>query len=574
MMGRVGGQVSGETLLPVQRELSALFRDALERAVGAGELALELGQLPEPVVERPRLAEHGDWATNVALTLAKPARSAPRAVAEALVRHVDTPEWVEGIEIAGPGFVNVRLAHRWFERLLRDIVAEGDRFGVTDVGKGRKVQVEFISANPTGPLHVGNARWAAVGDALANLLSATGWTVEREYYVNDAGSQADTLGASVEAAWLALAGEPAAPPEDGYRGAYIDALAAELHPARTAELLAMPAEARRAAITEFALERVLAMIRASLDRFGVHYDVWFSERGLHDSGEIERTIEDLRAHGTAYDADGAVWLRTSDYGDDKDRPLIRSNGTPTYFAADAAYWHDVRSRGFDKKIFLLGADHHGYVGRLRAIVRASGDPDDAAEIIIGQLVNLLRDGEPVRMSKRAGTTVDFDELIDEVGTDAARYTMLRTSVDAPMDFDIEAVKRQSLDNPVHYVRYAHARIRNIEREAAARGFEPVPLAGADLGRLTHPMERSLLRALAGYQEAVQVAAVLRAPYRLTRYAEDLAGAFHRFYDKCHVLSLVPDDPGLANARWWLCQATRQVLANTLGLMGVSAPDRM
>jgi arginyl-tRNA synthetase len=566
--------VSGESLLPVQRELSALFRDALERAVDVGDLALERGQLPEPVVERPRLAEHGDWATNVALTLAKPAKAAPRAIAEAMVAHITAPDWVVGVEIAGPGFVNVRLAHNWFERLLRDIVGEGARFGTTDTGKGRKVQVEFISANPTGPLHVGNARWAAVGDALANLFAATGWTVEREYYVNDAGTQADVLGASVEAAWLTRAGRPATPPEDGYKGAYIDALAGELHPARTEELLALDPPARRAAITSFALDRVLATIRASLDRFGVHYDTWFSEQSLHDSGEIQRTVEELRARGVAYEADGAVWLRTKDYGDDKDRPLIRSNGAPTYFAADVAYWHDVRGRGFDKKIFLLGADHHGYIGRLRAIIRASGDPDDAAEFIIGQLVNLLRDGEPVRMSKRAGTTVDFDELIDEVGIDAARYTMLRTSVDGQMDFDIEAVKRQSLDNPVHYVRYAHARIRNIEREAAVRGFAPAPLDAADLGRLTHPMELALLRALAEDQEAVQVAAALRAPYRLTRYAEDLAGAFHRFYDKCHVLAVLPDDPDLANARWWLCQATRQVLVNTLGLMGVSAPDRM
>jgi arginyl-tRNA synthetase len=563
--------VSGETLLPVQRELSVLFREALERAVEAGDLALERGQLPEPALERPRLAEHGDWATNVALTLAKPAKAAPRAVAEAMIRHLATPDWVEGVEVAGPGFVNVRLAHGWFERLLREIVAEGDRFGTTDLGKGRKVQVEFISANPTGPLHVGNARWAAVGDALANLLAATGWAVEREYYVNDAGSQAATLGASVEAAWLALAGQPATPPEDGYKGAYIGDLAAQLHPARTQELLAMTTEERRAAITEFAVGRVVEGIRASLDRFGVAYDVWFSERQLHDSGEIERTVEELRARGAAYEADGALWLRTSEYGDDKDRPLIRSNGAPTYFAADVAYWHDVRGRGFEKKIYLLGADHHGYVGRLRAIVRASGDPDDAAEFIIGQLVNLLRDGEPVRMSKRAGTAIDFDELVDEVGTDAARYTMLRTGVDTPMDFDIETVKRQTLDNPVHYVRMAHARIRQIEREAALRGFVPVPLASADLGLLRHPMEEALLRALAGYQEAVQVAAELRAPYRLTRYAEDLAGALHRFYDKCRVLI---DDADLASARWWLIQATRQVLANTLGLMGVTAPDRM
>jgi arginyl-tRNA synthetase len=562
--------VTGQ-LLPVQRELSAVFRAALERAVARGALGLDPAAIVAPQVERPRLAEHGDWATNVALVLAKAAAAPPRTVAQAMVANLEAPDWIEQVEVAGPGFVNVRLAQRWFAELVRRIAREGRDFGRGDLGAGHKLQVEFISANPTGPLHVGNARWAAVGDALANLLALAGYQVEREYYVNDAGSQMDLLGASVEAAYLALLGEDVTPPADGYRGEYIAELAKALDSEQGAALAGMDPAERRRRITEWAAARMLAAIRRTLERFGVRFDVWFSERQLHASGAIQDTVEELRRRGVVADRDGAVWLLTSRFGDDKDRPLIRSNGAPTYFGADAAYFRDKRRRGFERVIYLWGADHHGYVPRMRAIIRALGYGDAAAEFIIGQLVTLVRAGEPVRMSKRAGEYVTFDDLIDEVGVDAARYTFLRSSVDAPMVFDLEAVTRQSLDNPVYYVQYAHARIASVVRQARGQGFQATPLDQADLGLLAHPLEAALLRQLAAFEELVVVAAEQRAPHRLSRYAEDLAAGFHRFYGECRVLS---DDQALSSARWWLCLATRQVLANVLGLMGVTAPEQM
>ena len=560
-----------EGLLPVQRELAELFRAALRRAAAAGALALDPDAVPAPTLERPRLAEHGDWATNVALVLAKAAKAPPRTVAEAMVSHLEPPDWVAGVEVAGPGFVNVRLARRWFEGLVRRIVPAGPAFGTIDLGGGERVNVEFISANPTGPLHVGNARLAPMGDALANLLAATGHKVEREYYLNDAGSQIDLLGASVEAAYLRLLGRPAEPPADGYQGGYVVELAEALRSEEGERLADLPAGERRTRITGWSYRRMLAEIKQTLARLGVELDVWFSERTLHESGAIADTVEELRQRGLVEDRDGATWLRTSQFGDDKDRPLIRSNGAPTYFGADAAYYRDKRRRGFDRLVFLWGADHHGYIPRLRAVARAFGDPDDTTEFIIGQLVSLVRAGEPVRMSKRAGDIVTVDELLDEVGKDAFRYTMLRYSVDAPIEFDIEAVTRQSMDNPVYYVQYAHARIASVIRQAAEVGFVAAPLEEADLGLLEHPMEAALLRQLAAYEELVVVASRQRAPHRLTRYAEDLAAAFHRFYGDCRVLS---DDQRLSSARWWLCQATRQVLANTLAMIGVGAPERM
>jgi arginyl-tRNA synthetase len=558
-------------VLPVQRDLAGLLRAALERAASSGALALDPAAIGEPALERPRLPEHGDWATNVALTLAKAAKAPPRAVAEAMVAHLELPDWVAGVEVAGPGFVNVRLDQRWFAGLVRRILAEGEAFGTIDLGHGEAVNVEFISANPTGPLHVGNARLAPMGDALANLLTATGHKVEREYYFNDAGRQIDLLGASVEAAYLRLLGRPAEAPEDGYKGAYVTDMAAELREERGEAPAGLDPDARRAAITDWSFRRMLAGIRQTLARLGVEFDVWFSERTLHETGAIAGTVEDLRERGVVEERDGAVWLRTTQFGDDKDRPLIRSNGQPTYFGADAAYYRDKRRRGFDKLIFLWGADHHGYVPRMRAIVRAFGDPDDTAEFIISQLVRLVRGGQPAKMSKRAGDFATVDDLIDEVGKDAFRYTMLRYSVDAPIEFDVEAVTRQSMDNPVYYVQYAHARISSVIRQAREVGFTALPAEEADLGLLDHPMEAILVRRLAAYEELVVLAAAQRAPHRLTRYAEDLAAAFHRFYGECRVLT---DDHALSSARWWLVNATRQVLANTLGLIGVDAPERM
>jgi arginyl-tRNA synthetase len=557
--------------LSVQRDLAGLFRAALERAAASGAIALDPAAIPEPALERPRLPEHGDWATNVALTLAKAAKAPPRAVAEAMVAHLELPDWVAGVEVAGPGFVNVRLDQRWFAGLVRRIVAEGESFGTIDLGHGEAVNVEFISANPTGPLHVGNARLAPMGDALANLLAATGHKVEREYYFNDAGSQIDLLGTSVEAAYLGLLGRPAEPPEDGYKGAYVADMARDLLAERGEALAGLDPADRRAAVTDWSFRRMLAGIRQTLARLGVEFDVWFSERTLHETGAIAQTVEDLRERGVVEERDGAVWLRTTQFGDDKDRPLIRSNGQPTYFGADAAYYRDKRRRGFDKLIFLWGADHHGYVPRVRAVVRAFGDPDDTAEFIISQLVSLVRAGQPARMSKRAGDIATVDDLIDEVGKDPFRYTMLRYSVDAPIEFDVEAVTRQSMDNPVYYVQYAHARISSVLRQGREIGFTALPIEETDLGLLVHPMEAALLRRLAAYEELVVLAAAQRAPHRLTRYAEDLAAAFHRFYGECRVLT---DDQALSSARWWLVNATRQVLANTLGLIGIDAPERM
>jgi arginyl-tRNA synthetase len=558
-------------VLPVQRDLAGLFKAALVRAVSSGALALDPDAIPEPSLERPRLPEHGDWATNVALALARAAKAPPRTVAEAMVAHLELPEWVAGVEVAGPGFVNVRLDQRWFAGLVRRVQAEGTSFGTVDIGGGERVNVEFISANPTGPLHVGNARLAPAGDALANLLAATGHKVEREYYFNDAGNQIDLLGASVEAAYLALLGRPAEPPSDGYKGAYVADLARELQAEQGETLGDLDPEQRRARITEWSFRRMLAAIKQTLGRLGVEFDVWFSERTLHETGAIAETVTDLRKRGVVEDRDGAVWLRTTLFGDDKDRPLIRSNGAPTYFGADAAYYRDKRRRGFDRLIFLWGADHHGYVPRMRAVVRAFGDPDEAAEFLISQMVRLVRGGEPAKMSKRAGDIVTVDDLIDEVGKDAARYTMLRFSVDTPMEFDIEAVTRQSMDNPVFYVQYAFARSSSVIRQGDETGFKAVPVEQADLSLLDHPMEAALLRRLAAFEELVMVAATQRAPHRLTRYAEELAGAFHRFYAECRVLT---DDHALSSARWWLLLATRQVLANTLALIGVDAPERM
>ena len=557
--------------LAVQRDLAAVLRGALRRAAAAGAIALDPDQVPEPALERPRLAEHGDWASNVALTLARAAKAPPRAVAEAMVAHLEAPDWVASVAVAGPGFVNVRLASGWFAALVRRILAEGDAFGRQRLGDGERVDVEFVSANPTGPLHVGNARGAALGDTLASLLEATGHEVTREYYFNDAGAQIELLGASVDAAYLALTGQPAARPPDGYRGAYVDELAEALLAERGDALATLPPAERLPLVTDWAVRRMLAEIRRTVERFGVHFDVWSSEQRLQARGEIDAAVAALRERGMVADRDGAVWLRAADLGDDKDRPLLRSTGAPTYFGKDAAYYLDKRRRGFDRLVYVLGADHHGYAARMRAVARAFGDPDGTVEIFLYQLVTLVRGGEPVRMSKRAGDLVTVDDLLDEVGRDAARYEMLRYAADTPIEFDLEAVKRQSMDNPIYYVQYAHARIASMVRQGAEVGFAPRPPEQADLGRLSHPLEAALLRQLANLEEVVALAARQRAPHRLPRFAEELAGAFHRFYGECRVLT---DDPELSSARWWLSLATRQVLANTLRLMGVSAPERM
>ncbi|HEX5597657.1 MAG TPA: arginine--tRNA ligase [Micromonosporaceae bacterium] len=519
-------------------------------------------------VERPRNPEHGDYASTLALQLAKKVGLPPRELAAALAERLNQAPGIKSVEIAGPGFLNVRLEAAAAGQLARVVVQTGKVYGHSDTLAGQKINLEFVSANPTGPIHLGHTRWAAVGDSLRRLLAAAGAEVTSEHYVNDAGAQLDRFGRSVLAA---AKGEPT--PEDGYAGEYIADIARQIlaeHP----DALGLPADEMQVLFRDEGYRLMLAEMRASLERFGVNFDVWFSERSLHASGAVEHALDTLRKQGHVYDSEGAIWLRTTDFGDDKDRVLIRSNGEKTYFAADSAYYINKRERGFDKCIYLLGADHHGYVNRLRAIAACAGDdPDFNIEILIGQLVNLVRNGVPVRLSKRAGNVITLDEIVDAVGVDAARYSLARSSTDSPLTLDIEVITRQSNDNPVYYVQYAHARIASLLRNAGELGIT----RGDDFdpALLDHPRENDLLKALGEFPSVVATAAELREPHRVARYLEVLAGTYHRFYDACRVLPQ-GDEPAtdLTHARLWLVEASRIVIANGLGLLGVSAPERM
>lgn len=538
-------------------------------AAAAPSLGLS-GDLPEPELSAPRQKEHGDFATNVALALAKAAGRSPREVAQAVVDALGPASFVEKVEIAGPGFINVFLTGDWLHQTVRRIAEEGESFGRAP-RNGKRVQVEFVSANPTGPLTLGHARNAAIGDALARLLDATGFDVEREYYFNDAGGQMDRFGASVEARYLQLVGREAEVPEDGYHGSYIQDLARDILQTHGPGLADLPDEERFLRMREEGAARTMEWIRRTLERFGVVFDSYFSEAQLARKGEIAEAVERLRASGHAYDLDGAVWFRSTDYGDDKDRVVIRSNGQHTYFAADCAYVIDKFSRGFDHVIYVWGADHHGDVVRVRGAAEALGIRPDAVEMLIYQWVSFLRDGQPVPMSKRAGTFVTLDDLMDEVGSDAARFTLLMFSSDATVNFDIDAVKKKSMDNPVYYVQYGHARIASILRKAEGSGIALRPVDDVDLSVLEHEAETDLMRALAEVPGVIARAAELRAPHRLTHTAQDLAARFHRFYTDCRVVS---EDEALSQARLWLCRATQRVLADLLGLLGVAAPERM
>lgn len=525
--------------------------------------------LPESTtVERPRVPEHGDYASTIALQLAKKAGIAPRDLATAIAEQLGTVKGIKSVEVAGPGFLNIRLDAAAAGALARIIVTAGDAYGRSDRLAGQKINLEFVSANPTGPIHLGHTRWAAVGDSLRRILAAVGAEVTSEHYINDAGSQVDRFGESL---YAAAAGKPI--PAEGYQGEYVNDIAAKIlreHP----DALDRPEPEALALFRDEGYRLMLAEMKASLERFGVHFDVWFSERTLHDGGAVEHALDELRKQGHVFEADGAVWLRTTDFTDDRDRVLIRSNGEKTYFAADCAYYINKRERGFDKCIYLLGADHHGYVNRLKAIAACAGDdPEFNIEILIGQMVNLVRAGEPVRLSKRAGNLITLDDIVDAVGVDAARYSLARASTDSPLTLDLEEITRSSNENPVHYVRYAHARIASLLRNAAELGvtrgdeFDP--------GLLSHERENDLLKALGEFPSVVATAAELREPHRIARYLEDLAGTYHRFYDVCRVLPR-GDEPAtdLNRARLWLVEASRIVIANGLGLLGVSAPDRM
>ncbi|MFI7594587.1 arginine--tRNA ligase [Micromonospora sp. NPDC049359] len=533
---------------------------------------LDHAALPErTVVERPRNPEHGDYASTLALQLSKKVGVSPRELASALADELGRAPGVKSVEIAGPGFLNIRLDAAAAGQLARVIVEAGAEYGRSDRLAGEKINLEFVSANPTGPVHIGGVRWAAVGDALSRLLRATGAEVGTEYYFNDAGSQIDRFARSL----LATAkGE--AVPEDGYGGAYIAEIATEVQ-ARRPDVLGLD---DAAAQEVFRVEGVALMfdeIRSSLRDFGVEFDTYFNEKDLHDRGELDLALARLREQGHLYESEGATWLRTTDFGDDKDRVLRKSNGEWTYFAADCAYYLDKRERGFERVVIMLGADHHGYIGRMKAMSACFGDdPERNLEILIGQLVNLLRDGAPMRMSKRAGTVITLEDLVEAIGVDASRYALARYSSDSPIDIDIELWTRATRDNPVYYVQYVAARTAGVARNAAEVGLVP---GDADAFRpelLEHEKENELLKALAEFPAVVATAAELREPHRVARYLEEsVAASYHRFYDNCRVLPLGDEEvTDLHRARLWLNNATRTVIANGLRLLGVSAPERM
>ncbi|MGX5655233.1 arginine--tRNA ligase [Geodermatophilus nigrescens] len=549
-------------------QLRDLVRAVVAAVVERGTLAVAV---PDDVlVERPKNPEHGDYATNVALRLAKPAGMPPRAVADLLAEELREQPGVARVDVAGPGFLNVTLAQGALGQIAVQAVTAGEAYGRTTPLAGQTLNLEFVSANPTGPVHIGGSRWAAVGDAIGRLLEASGAAVTREYYINDAGAQIDRFARSLQAA---AQGRPV--PEDGYGGSYIGDIAASVVTA-VPDVLDRDDDAQRQAFRDTGVALMLDEIRRSMEGFGVDFDVWFSEKSLYETGAVDKALARLREQGHVYESDGAVWLRTTTFGDDKDRVLVKADGETTYFASDCAYYLDKRSRGFDRVVIMLGADHSGYVGRYKALVAATGDdPDTHLEILIGQLVNLLRDGEPVRMSKRAGTIVLLSDLTDAIGVDAARYALARASVDQMIDIDVELWSRRTNDNPVFYVQYAHARIASVLRNAADLGLALGEPGDVDPALLAHERENDLLRAIAEFPRVVAAAAELRAPHRVARYLEELAGTYHRFYDACRVLPRGDEEAGpLTTARLWLCSATAVVLRNGLGLLGVSAPERM
>ncbi|QTE28766.1 arginine--tRNA ligase [Pengzhenrongella sicca] len=554
--------------------LSEALRSALLAAVTDGTFALEAADIPASVhLERPRQREHGDWSTNIAMQLGKKAGLAPRAFATELARRLADVDGVGAVDVAGPGFLNIRLETAAAGELARSVVEAGAAFGRGETLAGESINLEFVSANPTGPIHIGGVRWAAVGDSLARIMQAAGASVAREYYFNDHGGQIDRFARSLLAA---ARGQEA--PEDGYGGAYIAEIAAQVIAGAAAagapDPTSLADDAAQEAFRAAGVDLMFAEIRTSLHNFGVDFDVYFHENSLHESGAVTRAIARLRELGRIYEQDDATWLRTTDFGDDKDRVIIKSDGEAAYIAADLAYYLDKRERGFDRVIIMLGADHHGYVGRMMAMCAAFGDtPWTNLEILIGQMVNLLKDGQPVRMSKRAGTVVTIDDLVDAVGVDAARYSLARSSTDSMLDIDLDLLTKATNENPVFYVQYAHARTANVARNAADAGVRRED--GFDASLLDHPADGVLIGALSEYPRVVAQAAELREPHRVARYLEMLAGSYHKWYDQCRVAPFGDEEvTDVHRTRLWLNDATRQVLANGLDLLGVTAPDRM
>jgi arginyl-tRNA synthetase len=528
---------------------------------------LDTSALPATVtVERPRNPEHGDYATNLALQLGKKVGANPRELAGWLAAALAEQDGIAAADVAGPGFVNLRIDVAAQGVIVNNILAAGPNYGDSEALKGQNINLEFVSANPTGPIHIGGTRWAAVGDALGRLLSTQGARVVREYYFNDHGAQIDRFTNSLIAA---AKGEPA--PEDGYAGDYIKEIAAQVL-AKEPDALSLPDAEMRETFRAIGVDLMFTDIKQSLHDFGTDFDVYTHEDSMHTSGRVDQAIAKLREAGSIYEKDDAVWLRTTDFGDDKDRVVIKSDGAPAYVAADIAYYLDKRERGFDLCIYMLGADHHGYIARLKAIAAALGEDPATVEVLIGQMVNLVRDGQPVRMSKRAGTVITLDDLVEAIGVDAARYSLIRSSVDNPIDIDLELWSSASNENPVYYVQYAHARLAALARNAAELGLAP---STEHLELLTHEKEGTLIRNLGEFPRVLKTAADLREPHRVSRYLEDLAGDYHRFYDSCRVLPQGDEAPtDLHAARLALCQGTRQVIANGLAILGVTAPERM
>ena len=554
-------------------ELAAAIRTVLEEASAEGSLALPAAEIPAPRVERPRNRDHGDWSTNVAMQLAKKAGTKPRDLAELLVPRLEALDGVASVEVAGPGFLNIRLDAASAGELARSIVEAGEVYGRNDSLSDQHINLEYVSANPTGPVHLGGARWAAVGDSLARILAACGATITREYYFNDHGTQIDHFAQS-----LLASARGQETPENGYGGAYIgeitqQVIADELAAGRPDPTTLPDAEAAEV-FRARGVDLMFAAVKAELHAFRSDFDVFFHEDSLHTSGAVERAIARLRERGVIEERDGATWLRTTDFGDDKDRVLIKSDGNTSYFAADLAYYLDKRERGTDCAIFLFGADHHGYIGRMMAMCAAFGDePGVNMQIVIGQFVNLVKDGQPVRMSKRAGTIVTLGDLVDAVGVDAARYALARSSMDSAIDIDLDLLASSSSENPVYYVQYAHARTRNVARNAAEHGVSRS--AGFLPAALDDPADSALLGVLAQFPAIVAQAAQLREQHRVARYLEQLAAAYHAWYGATRVTPRGDDAVNSGHvARLWLNDAVGQVLANGLGLLGVTAPERM
>ena len=571
--------------MTIRESLESVLHQALKAAVEAGELPLD--EIPVPSLERPREEGHGDWACTVAMRLAKAAHMNPRAIAQAIVDHLPENSLVESCEIAGPGFINLTLTNASFQAVVAEAREKGADFGKSQLAEPCKVDLEYVSANPTGPMHVGHGRWAALGDATARVMRHAGYSVDEEFYINDQGNQMNVFGNSIVVRYQQMLGQDVEMPEACYGGAYIKDIAQAIIDEDGSKWLDADEQERLIDFRERGYAMMLDTVKSTLSTFGNHFDTWFSERSLfvpdeNGTTKQQRAFDVMNEKGLLYESDGATFFRSTDFGDDKDRVLVKANGDLTYFMSDVAYHYDKMQRGYDHLIDIWGADHHGYIQRCKAMMTAWGYPD-ALEVVLGQLVNLLRDGEPVRMSNRTGQMVTFQELIDEVGVDATRYLMLSKSADQAIDFDIEVAKKQDSSNPVYYVQYAHARICSILRKAGeARGMDvesagiedivaELGLDGVDLSPLAHESELALMRKMADFSDLVAGAARDRAPFRLTHYAQELASLFHSFYGNCHVLGVEED---VEKARLALVDAARIVLALSLDLLGVSAPERM